>query len=437
MFADIKKISLQSSTALRELGLQGGVGERAYLRIEIGNLFTTIASISGSSLSNLGINSTNTSPTGEETVASAASLGPLLLSLVEAAGIDVDSPLEADEALLDTVATALGIPVAVLQAAGGIGQGVTLRTLLTTGLEAVPLSSLVLEQEVVLAEEVGDPEGKWPTLYGNVAVLEMKHFGTYLQRAISDLLGVVVSAGLGLVSESRDLPLMIRPSVLDAAVSVINEQFLLEHALQVAIQHKDRDTIYVKGPEQARKAMLEFADQLMFDMGGLYPVTMTVPLSEALQATLFIRLFLDQIFVGVVFLLGLLGVMVIYALVIGNVENKAYEYGMLRALGMRQVTVAQLLTLQSLFFSLPGILIGVTIGSLLYIIAADAVSNMANVSIPLVMPLSAWLYGIILGAVMPAVANVVPIRRAMSNTLRDALDVVRVPTAPCIPPWPY
>ena len=54
------------------------------------------------------------------------------------------------------------------------------------------------------------------------------------------------------------------------------------------------------------------------------------------------------------FLLVLMGVLSIYALIIGDVEAKTYEYGMLRVLGLRHDTLAALLGLQTTSFSLPG-----------------------------------------------------------------------------------
>jgi ABC-type lipoprotein release transport system permease subunit len=41
----------------------------------------------------------------------------------------------------------------------------------------------------------------------------------------------------------------------------------------------------------------------------------------------------------------------IYSLLIADVEAKVYECGMLRALGMEQYTLVELLTIQSLLFS--------------------------------------------------------------------------------------
>ncbi|MAA79228.1 MAG: hypothetical protein CL916_08200, partial [Deltaproteobacteria bacterium] len=54
-------------------------------------------------------------------------------------------------------------------------------------------------------------------------------------------------------------------------------------------------------------------------------------------------------------LLSFLGCMVVYALLLGNVESKTYEYGMLRALGMWHQTLSRLLSLNAMSFAIPAL----------------------------------------------------------------------------------
>jgi len=50
---------------------------------------------------------------------------------------------------------------------------------------------------------------------------------------------------------------------------------------------------------------------------------------------------------------------------IADVEEKTFEMGMLRALGLRTVSIVQLIILQSMLFSVPGIIIGIIISAIL------------------------------------------------------------------------
>lgn len=70
-----------------------------------------------------------------------------------------------------------------------------------------------------------------------------------------------------------------------------------------------------------------------------------------------------------------------------------------------------------------GVVIGLAVASILNLAVMLAIDIILNITPPPVMHVSGWALGIALGIVMPTVANVVPIRRALSSVLRDALDM--------------
>jgi hypothetical protein len=89
-----------------------------------------------------------------------------------------------------------------------------------------------------------------------------------------------------------------------------------------------------------------------------FPASVSLPIVDALGITVFVRLFLDNIFAAVVTLLVLLSALLVFALLLGDVEAKTYEYGMLRALGMRHSALVQILLMKSTLFSIGGISTG-------------------------------------------------------------------------------
>lgn len=101
---------------------------------------------------------------------------------------------------------------------------------------------------------------------------------------------------------------------------------------------------------------------------------------------------------------------------------------MLRALGMRHRTLSSLLLTQAAFFAGPGIVIGFAAASLLNVGVVLGMGALADVTVPWVLHPAAWALGAVLGTAIPAVANIVPIQRALSRTLRDALDLYRQTT---------
>ena len=74
--------------------------------------------------------------------------------------------------------------------------------------------------------------------------------------------------------------------------------------------------------------------------------------------------------VSAVFLLLMLSVLLIYSLMLGDVEEKTYEFGMLRALGFGKAWLIVLLIIQALVFAIPGLILGMITAYLLNSIVA-------------------------------------------------------------------
>ena len=70
-----------------------------------------------------------------------------------------------------------------------------------------------------------------------------------------------------------------------------------------------------------------------------------------------------------------------------------------------------------------GVIIGMAAAMVLNVFAMVAMGMLAGVTPSFALHGSAWAVGVTLGIVMPTMANVVPIRRALSSVLRDALDM--------------
>lgn len=295
--------------------------------------------------------------------------------------------------------------------------------------------ALVIDQELIVVDGVGDPGGKWAPILGNVVVLEMDYVAQLIREALDAALatletlqigvlpGALAGSGSGAGGTDGLTQFLISARLF---IDSISAETLAQNALLVNVQYTARSDAYMLDDVGLKERMVEFTNAVFDDLGDDYPAQPTLPLATALAGTLFIRLFLDQIFNAVVFLLGVLGVMVIYSLVIGDVEEKTYEYGMLRALGMRQGLLGRILGAQSVAFAVPGLVIGFLIASVLnvlvmWLLAGFLVIDLAEV--PLGLHVSAVIYAIVLGTVMPALANIVPVRRALSKTLRDALDL--------------
>lgn len=133
--------------------------------------------------------------------------------------------------------------------------------------------------------------------------------------------------------------------------------------------------------------------------------------------------FLSSTLIVVICFLGILSSQLLYSLMLSDVETKTYEYGMLRALGFKSAHLVGMITLQSFFFSLPGIVMGIAVAFVtnvllryfIYVFAANE-SSFALSSISL------WI-GILFGIIMPLLAILLPIQAALGKNLRTSLDL--------------
>ena len=94
-------------------------------------------------------------------------------------------------------------------------------------------------------------------------------------------------------------------------------------------------------------------------------VTISTPLKNQMSSVELVSTFMDSIMVTIVSFLCILSTKLIYSLMLSDVEEKTYEFGMLRALGFNTRNVKVTISLQSMFFAVPGLIFGMLTASLL------------------------------------------------------------------------
>lgn len=105
--------------------------------------------------------------------------------------------------------------------------------------------------------------------------------------------------------------------------------------------------------------------------------------------------------------------MLLYSLMLADVDEKTYEYGMLRALGFKTSYLMGMITLKSISFSIPGLFFGILVAMILNVglrmlIFTEAYnySNYALTTVSIVI-------GVSFGFIMPLISNYFPIQSAM------------------------
>ncbi len=69
------------------------------------------------------------------------------------------------------------------------------------------------------------------------------------------------------------------------------------------------------------------------NLGTNHPSNTVAPLNTTLVLLNFFKIFLENIFSYAVFIIASLSCVLIYSLMLSDVEEKTYQFGMLRALG--------------------------------------------------------------------------------------------------------
>eukprot|EP00033_Pygsuia_biforma_P001874 GCRY01002095.1.p1 GENE.GCRY01002095.1~~GCRY01002095.1.p1 ORF type:complete len:1063 (-),score=266.81 GCRY01002095.1:1135-4323(-) len=282
---------------------------------------------------------------------------------------------------------------------------------------AAILQSLNLQLEFTVVDSVSKPGGKYPTALGNVVVVEAQPFYETLQRSLESAFatGVVTSAIIDAAGVT--LPTTVNASALFGNITID------DYAILTVVMMKDRFSAYKASLADMKARVNAFADAVYTALGFDHPSTPTVPVAVAVEGTYTIRLFLDQIFNATVVLIAILGCIMVFSLMISDVEQKTYEFGMLRALGMHKLSLVDLLLVQSFAFSAPGILLGLLGAFLACLPIEKLISDFVEVSPDYTIKSPALWSSILIGTFMPLLTNIVPIRRALSKTLKDALDL--------------
>nr|CAG4716010.1 unnamed protein product [Naegleria fowleri] len=270
--------------------------------------------------------------------------------------------------------------------------------------------NLKVEGEYTVVSSITSNFAKYPGALGNIMMIDSSYVGKVIGQSL--FRSPAIQLLLELAGETQRVKNFFNTFPID------------QYALTAVGRFKDRFPAYLKSDNERTDQMIQITNGMVDSLGVSYPVAYTLPLLSALSATKFISLFIDQIFIGVVVMLAILGVVLIFALLLSNVEEKTYEYGMLRALGLRQYSLIQVILAQSMYFAIPAIIIAMILAFLVNILVEYILQVVISTpSLNLLFFWGAVVVPIALGLGIPIVANIIPIRHAMSRTLRDSLDI--------------
>jgi hypothetical protein len=166
---------------------------------------------------------------------------------------------------------------------------------------------------------------------------------SYIRTTIPNLFEIIKNA----TAEDPNFDITVRKTNRCVLYLVLTHPLILQHyAITVIAMYSQRFTVYLQDKLAIDTATIQFSDRVIEWLGIHYPVTLTTPLVSSLGLVYYLRLLLDQLLNVIEIFLVCLGMFLIYALLLSDVEAKVYESGMLRALGMQQYTLIMLLSVQ-------------------------------------------------------------------------------------------
>jgi ABC-type antimicrobial peptide transport system permease subunit len=94
---------------------------------------------------------------------------------------------------------------------------------------------------------------------------------------------------------------------------------------------------------------------------------------------------------------------------LGDVETKTYEYGMLRALGFKSNHLISMITLQSFFFSIPGVISGIAVALTFNVLIRFMIYALTGNADGFSLSTYSLVIGILFGIIMPLLSILLPI----------------------------
>lgn len=107
----------------------------------------------------------------------------------------------------------------------------------------------------------------------------------------------------------------------------------------------DQTKYYMKSADEISAQMARVAEDLQKTITLKANSTILSPMVLQMQGVQGVRSSLSNTMINVVFFLGVLSIQLIYSLMISDVDEKTYEYGMMRSLGLKSQGLISLVSL--------------------------------------------------------------------------------------------
>lgn len=259
--------------------------------------------------------------------------------------------------------------------------------------------------------------GKWPSALGNIVVIDSRFVKEYLvDNAISFIINSVNKSSPILINFESFKSLLLNNSY-------VKNFDIYKYVLFVNVILKNKFNIYVQNQKNQIRSLSKITNKIINYLDLSFNGDIKLSLYEAYKSVSVIKSFLDNIFFQIIFFMIILSILLVYSLMIGNAEERTYEFGMLRALGFKKTNLVKLIFLQSLIFSVPAIIIGLYSAGSVNIIISFFLFEFYGLTISYFLNPISGIFTTIIGLLIPIFSCYAPITNVLKKSLKESLAI--------------
>ena len=257
-------------------------------------------------------------------------------------------------------------------------------------------------------------EGKWPSSSGNVLAIDCNHILDYLQLNGKRIDKEIINT-FDIKNKTNILYNYLNKSLKDFDLN--------KYALTVNAIFKDKFKIYTQSSKSMKYYMSSKVSEIIKALGSDFKVNINTPLTDSLNNLEVITVFLQVIMLGIMAFLWILSIILVYSLMLGDVDERIYESSMLRALGFKKNNLTKLIIIQGLFFAIPGSILGLTSSYIANNYIAYLFNSYTHLIMPFFLSKVNLIFGVVVGISIPLISSYFPIKKVLNSNLKENLSL--------------
>lgn len=243
-----------------------------------------------------------------------------------------------------------------------------------------------------------------------------------------DLYSILFDLSQLLKEQNYGLFVIARKRLNQMLVYARDDLNVCNYVPEVDIVVKDQVSVYSLPYEEAETLLKELQFKLYNVLGvhNTNQFTMNLPTLNYLKQNEPFSEMMKSTNANLIINMVLLSIIVIYSLMLSDVNGQTYQFAMMRALGFHQSHVFVFVVLQALSFAFPGIIIGLMFSFILNVGFSEAIYITVRNAGDYDIPTSALAIGVfVFGFIVPILSIIGPTKDALSKNLRGSLDASR------------